>query len=263
MMRVEPIPAFSDNYIWLMHNDSGHCYVIDPGEASTVETVLDSSGMTLAGILVTHHHADHTGGISALTAQRDIPVYGPDNRVIRGITHYLGDGDIISVLDTEFHILATPGHTLDHIAYFAEPAERNPVLFCGDTLFAAGCGRLFEGTAEQMQLSLNKLNRLPKDTEIYCAHEYTQSNLAFAAVVEPDNAEIKTRINEVQELRGINRPTLPSQIRLEQQTNPFMRTSTPGVIAAAQQRSQPKLLKKPFNEADVLGVIREWKDNFQ
>lgn len=261
MLLVDAIHAFNDNYIWLVTNPSygNQCLVVDPGDPEVVEATLKQKQLELSGILITHHHYDHTGGIAELTRTRDIPVYGPVNPAISGITHPLQDGDNVTLLGTQFQVMSTPGHTLDHIVYFAQPEDRDPVLFCGDTLFSAGCGRLFEGSAQQMQLSLNRLNRLPKNTEVYCAHEYTLSNLMFAQAVEPDNADIKQRIHEVEALRSNSQRSIPSRIALEQKINPFLRTTTPEVIQAALARSGESSL----NEDEVLGVIRQWKDNFQ
>ena len=263
MLRVEAIPAFTDNYIWLLYDDGLNGVVVDPGQARVVEDYLAQNNIVLKGILITHHHADHTGGIAELTAGRDIPVYGPDNPAIEGISQPLKDGDRLTLLETEFQILQTPGHTLDHLAFFASPDGRSPILFCGDTLFSGGCGRLFEGTPQQMQHSLSRLSQLPEETEVYCAHEYTQSNLQFAVAVEPGNQALKKRLREVEELRAENLKTVPSRIGLERLTNPFLRTSAPEVIAAAKARSPLSVIKNPQQEADVLGVIREWKDNFQ
>ena len=262
MLRVEAIPAFTDNYIWLLYDDGLNGIVIDPGEAGVVEDYLTESKIELQGIIITHHHADHTGGVAELAAGRDIPVYGPENPAIKSITQPVKDGDIVTLLGTDFETLATPGHTLDHLAFFASPEGRSPLLFCGDTLFSGGCGRLFEGTPGQMQRSLDRLRRLPEETEVYCAHEYTQANLQFAVAVEPENQALKQRVREVEELRAQNLRTIPSRIGLERLTNPFLRTSEPEVIAAAKTRSPLSVINNPRQEADVLGIIREWKDNF-
>ena len=213
MLSITPIPAFSDNYIWAIHNSTG-CYVVDPGEPDAVLQFIAETGLTLAGILITHHHFDHTGGIKSLTAENSIPVYGPDNQKIDGITRQVKNGDNITILGCSFSILATPGHTLDHIVYFSNN-NSNPILFCGDTLFSGGCGRLFEGTPEQMQQSLDKLADLPENTQVFCAHEYTRANLAFAATIEPENTDIQARISDVDQLRQQNRPSIPTSIGLE------------------------------------------------
>ncbi|WOG25354.1 hydroxyacylglutathione hydrolase [Endozoicomonas sp. 8E] len=260
MIHIQAIPAFQDNYIWLLCEDcSQQCLVVDPGDADVVEKALDRVNLELSGILITHHHRDHTNGIEKLTKNRSIPVYGPDNPAISGITHNLNDTEILTVLGTEFSILKTPGHTLDHIAYFAHPDQDDPILFCGDTLFSAGCGRLFEGTAEQMQSSFNKLRSLPENTRVYCAHEYTLANLAFAQTVEPDNQSIEEYRNRVIRLREQNRPSLPSSIRLELTINPFMRTDQKSVIIAVKEHAPNAALS---NDAEVFGALRHWKDHF-
>ena len=257
-ITIIPIPAFNDNYIWAFHaQDSSHIYVVDPGDAAPVNQFLSANDYQLAGILITHHHYDHTGGIASLTTTSNVPVYGPDNPNIQGITHSLKDGDVIKLAGTSINIIATPGHTLDHISYMTNHTP-SPALFCGDILFSAGCGRLFEGTAEQMHDSLSRLSALPADTQIYPAHEYTQSNLKFAHAVEPNNLHIAERIQQVNELRQKNQPTVPSTLATEQLTNPFLRTGQPDVIAAAKKRAQTDSV----TPVDVLRKIREWKDQF-
>ena len=251
-LHISPLSAFSDNYIWLIHSPNNRdVLVVDPGDAAPVETALHQHN--LAGILITHHHHDHTGGIATLTRNRNIPVFGPAN--ISGITHPLKDGDTIKLFDCQFHIIATPGHTLDHIAYFTDSPAK-PVLFCGDTLFAGGCGRLFEGTARQMHQSLSRLAALPGQTQIYCAHEYTQANLRFAQAVEPHNRALQQRITEVNRQRANNQPSVPSSLAEELATNPFLRTDQPSVIQVARHRGSAT------TPAEILGVIRAWKDNF-
>lgn len=260
MLIISPIPAFNDNYIWMFHApDSQDVFVVDPGDARPVEEVLSRHGFNLAGILITHHHFDHTGGISELTRNRNIPVYGPDNRNINGITHTLRDNDTVKLSNCQFKIIATPGHTLDHITYFTDSGDdENPALFCGDTLFVGGCGRLFEGTAEQMYSSLSRLALLPDNTRIYCAHEYTQANLKFARAVEPNNQKLQEQAMQVAELCSENRPTVPSTLRTELDTNPFLRSDQSEVIQAASDRDP----SSGANPVDVLRVIRAWKDNF-
>ena len=255
-MHILTIPAFTDNYFWLLVNpDTRQAAVVDPGDAAPVEKVLAEHELTLSTILITHHHPDHVGGVEALKAHWHAIVYGPNNPSLAFITHTLSEGDSIDVFDHEFTILNVPGHTLDHIAYFcAHPA---PILFCGDTLFAGGCGRLFEGTAEQMLNSLAKIDALPPLTRIYCAHEYTASNLRFASTVEPDNLALQQRVADTAKLREQHQATVPSTLALEQQTNPFLRWREPAVKLAAQHRAGTTL--------DATGVfrhIRQWKDNF-
>ena len=258
MLQITPVPAFNDNYIWLIvSTDLKQAFAVDPGDAEAVEQTLDTMGLELAGILVTHHHHDHTGGIAGLIKDRNIPVYGPDKSNISSISQPLTGEDTIDVLGVSFSILGTPGHTLDHIAYYSDQTD-TPALFCGDTLFAGGCGRLFEGTPEQMQHSLASLAGLPESTEVFCAHEYTLSNLDFARAVEPGNQDIQQQIAHCADLRQQNLPTLPSSIGIELKTNPFMRCQQPAVISAAQQRSGEQL----NDPASVLRVIRAWKDHF-
>lgn len=257
MLKIIPVPAFTDNYLWLLHVEgSNQAYVVDPGDATPIEEALDQFGLDLAGILVTHHHGDHTGGISQLTKSRSIPVYGPKSPNIPSVTHPLIEGDRVSIEGAaEFHIIEVPGHTLDHIAYYSESES---VLFCGDTLFAGGCGRMFEGEPKQMQASLSKLANLPPDTEVYCAHEYTLSNLKFAQAVEPDNEKLQARHQQAEKTRAFGGPTVPSMLGLELDTNPFLRVNETNVINAANSQ-EPNSANEPWQ---VFAVLRRWKDNF-
>ena len=250
-MQIEPIPAFEDNYIWALRKE-GQVVVIDPGEAAPVLRFLERTGDRLAAILVTHHHGDHIGGIAELVAKHPVPVHGPTREAAEVVTHPLQDGEHVSVLDIDFEVLEVPGHTLGHIAFY-----RPGVLFCGDTLFGAGCGRVFEGTLPQMHASLARLAALPPDTQVYCAHEYTQSCLRFAKVVEPGNAAIDARAAKVAAQRAANTPSVPSTLAEEFATNPFLRWSAPGVIAAATAR----LGHHPANDAETFGAIRVWRDS--
>lgn len=257
MLNVVAVPAFQDNYLWVLHAEgSSNCYVVDPGDAAVIETALTERGLTLSGILLTHHHWDHTGGVDALTAGRSIPVYGPNSANIPQVTHALGEGDEV-YLDggLKLAILEVPGHTLDHIAYFDSESSS---VFCGDALFAGGCGRMFEGTAPQMQASLAKLAALPETTRIYCAHEYTQANLSFAVAVEPDNTELAERVALVARQRTDGVRTVPSLLSDELATNPFLRWASPDVIASAAQHTG-KSLSAP---QEVFAALRGWKDNF-
>lgn len=257
-MKISPIPAFTDNYIWQINNDQ-EAFVVDPGDAKPVIAFLDENNLKLAGILVTHHHWDHTGGIKDLLEEwPGLPVYGPENDAIAEITHALKDGDTISVLGEHFQIIEVPGHTADHIAYYNEQPKDHDILFCGDTLFSSGCGRLFEGTAAQMYESLAKLKSLPAETLVYCTHEYTEANLNFAQAVEPNNQDIKARIAQVQTLRANNEPSVPTTLGLELRVNPFLRWSAPEVIEQASNQSDT-----PVNEpVEVFAAIRSWKDRF-
>lgn len=256
MIRIQPIPAFSDNYIWCLH-DGALAFVVDPGDAAPVLALLEREGLTLAGMLITHHHADHTGGIARLLrAYPHATVYGPPNPAIDGITHPLLDDDAIEVLGLSWTLLAVPGHTLDHLAYFC-PNHEPPLLFCGDTLFAAGCGRLFEGSPEQMYASLQKLARLPPATAVYCAHEYTQSNLRFARAADPDNPAVAQRLDAVNRLRAEAKITLPSTIAQELETNPFLRCHMPGLLQTDELRSSGA-----HSPEQVFAALRAWKDRF-
>ncbi|PLW82106.1 hydroxyacylglutathione hydrolase [Kineobactrum sediminis] len=260
MLTIEPIRAFSDNYIWLLTDTANnHCFVVDPGDAEPVLEVLAERQLTLAGILVTHHHFDHVGGLPLLREHTSAVVYGPHNPAIEGVDHRLAEGDTLTVLGLEFSVLAVPGHTMDHIAYYcAGDSEQPPLLFCGDTLFAGGCGRMFEGTAPVLHGSLAKLAALPGSTRVYCAHEYTQANLRFARAVEPDNEALAERAREVAALRATDDPTVPSELAQERATNPFLRCAEPAV--AATLHSQGKWQgEKP---EEVFAALRTWKDSF-
>jgi hydroxyacylglutathione hydrolase len=252
MIQVVPIPAFEDNYLWLLvHGKSAA--VVDPGDAQPVLRYLAQHQLTLCAILCTHHHADHVGGIRELLAQYPVPVYGPAQEKIPGRTQAVVEGDCVRLpeLGLEFSVIDVPGHTAGHVAYYG--AER---LFCGDTLFACGCGRLFEGTPQAMHQSLSKLARLPDATLVYCAHEYTLDNIRFAKVVEPDNADLLQREIDDRNSRAQHQPTVPSRLDLEKRTNPFLRSAMPTVIAAA-QRYAGRTLPEPWQ---VFAVVRAWKD---
>lgn len=258
MLSVEPIPAFNDNYIWLITcPERNTAFVVDPGDAAPVQRALEERGLRLEGILVTHHHFDHVGGLQDLRETWNPVVFGPDNPAIAGIDHPLGAGDRIEVLDHLFEVLAVPGHTLDHIAYF-HPADDTPLLFCGDTLFAGGCGRLFEGTPAMMHQSLQALAALPASTRVYCAHEYTLANLAFAEAVEPDNEALAARIARARESRERGAATVPSSIDLELDTNPFLRCDRDEVAAGLKR--QGKL--RGDSTVEVFAAVRAWKDSF-
>ncbi len=258
MISIHPIPAFDDNYIWLLCNKKQKtATVVDPGDASPVIDYLKKHNLTLTTILITHHHYDHTNGVQTLTNTfPNIPIYGPES--IACVNHPANEQGSLSLPHLSkrpIRVIETPGHTLDHIAYLIDDA-----LFCGDTLFAAGCGRVFEGTAQQMHNSLQKLFCLPPETKVYCAHEYTQANLQFAQAVEPDNIDIYEKIQMVRSARQNNQPTLPSNIEQELATNPFLRCHCDSVIKAAEQHHQQPCDKDPVT---IFAIIRQWKDNFK
>lgn len=259
MPQFIALPAFHDNYIWLIvDDDSKNVAVVDPGDPVPVIRWLGKRPeYTLTRILITHHHKDHTGGLVSLKAATGCTVYGPATEEIAGVDRRLSDGDSFKLFGQQVEVIFVPGHTKGHIAYFISD-EKDPSLLCGDTLFAGGCGRLFEGTAAQMHSSLERLAALPDETRVVCAHEYTQANLRFARAVEPENNDIKVRLEVVEDLRRAGRMTLPSTIGLEKLTNPFMRSDHPAVVAAAAARSSTDI--EP-GEA-TFAVIRAWKDDF-
>lgn len=256
-LAIQPLPAFTDNYIWTL-TDTAHrqVCVVDPGDAAPVSRFLEDKGLQLSHILITHHHPDHIGGVGELVAAWSPVVFGPQNPGIHGITDHLQEGDEIKVWDSSFRILEVPGHTLDHIAYYCEDGP-SPILFCGDTLFAAGCGRLFEGTAKQMQQSLAKLTDLPSDTLVYCTHEYTLANLKFALAAEPGNEELVARIGRETQKRENDEVTLPSTIALELATNPFLRCQSKEIRQVLENKNL-----QTDSDAAVFAALRQWKDNF-
>jgi hydroxyacylglutathione hydrolase len=252
--RILPLPAFTDNYIWVIQH--GHyAAVVDPGDAEPVLGYLARHQLTLCAILNTHHHADHTGGNLALLAQYPVPVYGPARESIPGLTHPLHENDTVSLpeLALELSVIDVPGHTLGHIAYYG-----TDILLCGDTLFGCGCGRLFEGTPAQMLDSLSKLARLPAQTAVYCAHEYTLTNITFALTLEPNNLALQQRAHDEQLKRRNKQPTLPSNIGLELATNPFLRCNTP-VLKTSAEHCLNQLLP---DELAVFSAIRRLKNQF-
>ena len=258
MLSIEPIKAFNDNYIWLLYDPaSRQAAVVDPGDAAPVMAALEARQLDLAAILITHHHFDHVGGLETLCQHYDPLVYGPHNPAIGGIQQRLASGDQVDVLGLRFDVLEVPGHTLDHIAYF-HPAE-TPLLFCGDTLFAGGCGRVFEGTPAMMHASLQVLAALPPATRVFCAHEYTLANLAFAAAVEPDNQALAGRIAQARAARERDEPTVPSELALELATNPFLRCAQPELIASLQAQGK---LSGAAAAPEVFASVRGWKDSF-
>ena len=254
-MDIVPLPAFRDNYIWTLR-DARHAAVVDPGEAGPVRRYLAEHALELVAILATHHHPDHTGGIAELVAARKVPVFGPKGEPIPALTHPVAQGDKVGIaeLSASFSVLDIPGHTRAHVAYYGLGA-----LFCGDTLFACGCGRVFEGTPEQMLASLTKLAALPDETRVYCGHEYTLANIAFARKVDPGNAELAAREERARALRAAGRPTLPSTLGEERATNPFLRWREPAVVESANKY----LGARVSDPVRVFAAIREWKNAFR
>ena len=259
MLEIVPIPAFADNYIWALLRDD-HCVVVDPGDAAPVIAFLAARNVTLDAILITHHHADHVGGVAELTARWPVPVYGPASENIKGVTHALRENDQVALpifVDEPFRVMEVPGHTSGHIAYVS-----GDILFCGDTLFAAGCGRLFEGTPQQLHTSLMRLAALPDMTRVFCTHEYTLSNLRFALAVDSDNSALIERSYIEQERRSRGIPTLPSNISLERATNPFLRCAEPALIHSAREHTNAQAADLSA-ATDVFSVLRLWKNDFR
>jgi hydroxyacylglutathione hydrolase len=257
-LRVTPVAAFADNYIWLIHGLNNHAsvVVVDPGDANPVKQALSQQRLTLAGILITHHHADHTGGVLELIREWNVPVYGPANELIPGDPIKVSDGMEIDFekLGLTFSVVDVPGHTEGHIAYVGHLS-----LFCGDTLFSGGCGRLLGGTAPQLWRSLNRLSSLPDETKVYCTHEYTVGNLMFAHAVEPDNSAAVAHLKHCQTLRAQGRPTLPSTIGNELNINPFLRVKNSTVKRSAEQHVGHAL----DSDLEIFTALREWKNHFR
>ena len=254
MLEIVPLSAFRDNYIWTLR--AGRCAaVVDPGEARPVKDYLAREGLKLIAILATHHHPDHVGGIAELVETEKVPVFGPKGEPIPALTHPVGQDDKVEIpaLDASFTVLDIPGHTRAHVAYYGLES-----LFCGDTLFACGCGRVFEGTPEQMLASLTKLAALPDATKVYCGHEYTLANIRFARAVDPDNALLAAREERAKRLRDAGRPTLPSTLGEERATNPFLRCAEPAVVESANKY----LGARVADPVRVFAAIREWKNKF-
>ncbi|MEB0042181.1 MULTISPECIES: hydroxyacylglutathione hydrolase [unclassified Pseudomonas] len=259
MIQIDALPAFTDNYIWLLQDASSkRCAVVDPGDAEPVLAWLKQHpDWQLSDILVTHHHHDHVGGVTELKAVTGARVLGPAAETIPARDVALKDNDSITVLGLDFAVFSVPGHTLGHIAFYHEDPQA-PLLFCGDTLFAAGCGRLFEGTPAQMHESLSRLAALPDSTLIYCTHEYTLSNLRFAQAVEPANLDIAERFAQVSHWRSKNRISLPSNLALERLTNPFIRTHESAVKEKADERTGTD----NRSPTAIFASLRAWKDTF-
>ena len=257
-MKLHPLPAFQDNYLWLLQ-DGQRALVVDPGDAEPVLAGLRQAAARLEAILVTHHHGDHTGGVQALREATGAVVYGPAREDIPAPFVPVSGGDTVKVLGLDWQVIDVPGHTAGHVAYYCADVEGSPLLFCGDTLFSGGCGRLFEGTPAQMLASLDRLAALPGATRVCCAHEYTLSNLKFARAVEPGNASVVHYQSHCESLRARHAPTLPSTIAQERQINPFLRTREADVVRAAQAFKGADA----SDPASVFAAVRQWKNEYR
>lgn len=257
MLDIYPIPAFADNYIWLLHNGH-HAVAVDPGEAGPVLAYLEQHNLSLSAILCTHHHGDHVGGVAELYKVYNVPVYGPREENIPGVTHPLIEGDTVSLpeLDLKLDVIDIRGHTRGHIGYLL---PGNPgAVFCGDTLFGCGCGRLFEGTMEELFNALQRLAQLPENTRVYCAHEYTEANIRFGLTCEPGNEQLRQRASDTHALRAAGQPSLPTTIALENATNPFLRCAEAEIIRSAQQSAK----LADTSKLAVFSALRNWKNHF-
>lgn len=262
MLQIYPIPAFNDNYFWLIQPDASEpdAYIIDPGKAEPVIQAIQQYKLELKGILLTHHHHDHIDGALEISKAYNLPIYGPDSVKIPFVTHKLTEDDKVQLGPLTATVLLLPGHTLDHISYYIEAADDvgQPRLFSGDTIFAAGCGRLFDGTATQLFQSLNRIKQLPDNTLIYCAHEYTLANIRFARTIEPENADLIARQSAEERKRKQNIPTIPMPLLLEKRTNPFLRCHLPSIHTQVEQLTMQTLV----TECDVFTHLRQLKDHF-
>ena len=256
-MNLIALPAFEDNYLWLLH-DGARALVVDPGDAQPVQAALARLGLPLQGILVTHHHGDHTGGVATLHEATGAPVFGPARERIPEPFKPLHGGQGMTMLGIDWQVIDVPGHTAGHIAYYAPDVDGTPLLFCGDTLFSGGCGRLFEGTPAQMLASLDALAALPAATRVCCAHEYTLANLRFAAAVEPGNQALADYTRQCERRRAQGLPTLPSDIGTERAINPFLRSRQPAVVQAVRAHTP-----SAQDEVAVFAALREWKNTFR
>ena len=253
MLSVEPIKAYTDNYIWLVSTNEGSI-VVDPGESKEILNLIDTNEIDLKGVLITHHHYDHTNGLLDLTNKMNLEVYGPNK--IEGINNIVNESDKFSLIGIDFEVIEIPGHTLDHLAFYS-PNNEDPILFCGDTLFAGGCGRVFEGTFEQMFMSLKKISKYPKETKVFCGHEYTLSNLKFALEVDKDNKDLVNEFNNIEKLISSDIPSLPTNLNKELKLNPFLRCHDIDI--------KNKVIEKfdiIDDELQIFTALRKWKDNF-
>ena len=254
MLSVKPIKAYQDNYIWLVSTNEGSI-VVDPGESKKILNLIDNNEIDLKGVLITHHHFDHTNGLSDLLNERGLEVYGPKNNV-NGINNIVKNNDKFTVIGIDFEVIEIPGHTLDHIAFYSFN-DGEPILFCGDTLFSGGCGRVFEGTFDQMFIALKKISKYPKETKIFCGHEYTLSNLKFALAVDENNEDLIEEYDNIKNIVDSGNPSLPTILEKELKINPFLRCDNHHI--------KNKIVSK-FNTSDdeleVFCALRQWKDNF-
>ena len=253
MLSVEPIKAYTDNYIWLVSTNEGSI-VVDPGESKEILNLIDANEIDLKGVLITHHHYDHTNGLLDLTNKMNLEVYGP--KKIEGINNIVKESDKFSLIGIDFEVIEIPGHTLDHLAFYSSN-NKDPILFCGDTLFAGGCGRVFEGTFEQMFMSLKKISKYPKETKVFCGHEYTLSNLKFALEVDKDNKDLVNEFNNIEKLISSDIPSLPTNLNKELKLNPFLRCHDIDI--------KNKVIEKfdiIDDELQIFTALRKWKDNF-
>ena len=254
MLSVKPIKAYQDNYIWLVSTNEGSI-VVDPGESKKILNLIDNNEINLKGVLITHHHFDHTNGLSDLLNKKGLEVYGPNNNV-DGINYIVKNNDKFTVIGIDFEVIEIPGHTLDHIAFYSFN-DGEPILFCGDTLFSGGCGRVFEGTFDQMFIALKKISKYPKETKIFCGHEYTLSNLKFALAVDENNEDLIKEYDNIKNIVDSGNPSLPTILEKELKINPFLRCDNHHI--------KNKIVSKfntSDNELEVFSALRQWKDNF-